>query len=143
MAPRGVIEFVPKDDAAVTGMLRLREDVFSSYTEEVFLNAVRRRAGITRSERLTGSAVFSSPIIEREAQSSLRDRDSRAPAPWAGVPRAARSRLPALSQGSADRSRSHRYSWTHLRVDHLRRAARRRARCILSRSIAAPKKPTT
>jgi ribosomal protein L11 methylase PrmA len=44
LAPNGVIEFVPKDDPMVQHMLRLREDVFDSYTEEAFLEAVEKKA---------------------------------------------------------------------------------------------------
>jgi ribosomal protein L11 methylase PrmA len=55
LAPSGVIEFVPKDDATVIGMLRLREDIFADYTEEVFLSEIGQRANIMKMERLRGS----------------------------------------------------------------------------------------
>ncbi len=49
LAPTGVIEFVPKSDPMVTRMLRLREDIFDSYTEENFLAAISARARILKS----------------------------------------------------------------------------------------------
>lgn len=55
LAPTGVIEFVPKSDPTVIGMLRLREDIFGDYTEETFLDAIRRRADVVKSERVTVS----------------------------------------------------------------------------------------
>ena len=46
MAPRGVIEFVPKNDPTVQIMLALREDIFVSYNRETFIDALERRATV-------------------------------------------------------------------------------------------------
>lgn len=52
LAPRGVIEFVPKDDPTVRIMLALRdESVFDGYDEESFATALRSRARIVRREQ--------------------------------------------------------------------------------------------
>ena len=41
LAPTGIIEFVPKQDPMVTRMLAIREDIFSDYREDVFLNVIK------------------------------------------------------------------------------------------------------
>ena len=46
LAPRGLIEFVHQDDSTVARMLALREDVFGSYSFEVFLASLRSRARV-------------------------------------------------------------------------------------------------
>ncbi len=51
LAPRGVIEFVPKADPMVQELLRFRPDIFPDYHEEAFLahvGAVARVEGTTR-----------------------------------------------------------------------------------------------
>ncbi|QQP90769.1 hypothetical protein IGS68_05965 [Skermanella sp. TT6] len=48
LAPRGVIEFVPKDDPTVRRMLALREDIFDGYCVEAFTAALLGRARIVR-----------------------------------------------------------------------------------------------
>ena len=48
LAPRGVIEFVPKSDLMVQGMLMLREDIFDDYTLDAFLASLSQHAKITR-----------------------------------------------------------------------------------------------
>lgn len=48
LAPRGVIEFVPKSDPMVQGMLALREDIFDDYTLDAFLASLSEHAKITR-----------------------------------------------------------------------------------------------
>jgi ribosomal protein L11 methylase PrmA len=50
LAPRGVIEFVPKSDPMVQSLLRYREDIFPDYTKETFLNYLDRSAKITNTE---------------------------------------------------------------------------------------------
>ena len=35
-APRGIIEFVPKEDETIKKMLQLREDIFIDYNENNF-----------------------------------------------------------------------------------------------------------
>ncbi|WP_143226575.1 class I SAM-dependent methyltransferase [Actibacterium pelagium] len=51
MAPSGVIEFVPKSDAMVQGLLASREDVYSDYSEDAFRKAIMDRAAITAEHR--------------------------------------------------------------------------------------------
>lgn len=46
LAPKGMIEFVQKDDPTVQLMLASREDIFVGYTEEAFGLALRRHARI-------------------------------------------------------------------------------------------------
>lgn len=55
LAPRGVIEFVRKDDPTVQQMLSLRQDIFQDYTEEAFTAALRREARIVKSEAVTSA----------------------------------------------------------------------------------------
>jgi ribosomal protein L11 methylase PrmA len=55
LAPRGVIEFVPKTDPMVVELLRLREDIFDDYTEEHFTRCLQRRARIVTSETVSAS----------------------------------------------------------------------------------------
>jgi len=55
LAPRGVIEFVPKSDSMVQTMLRLRKDIFPSYTEECFLRALSQCARVVKRETITQS----------------------------------------------------------------------------------------
>jgi ribosomal protein L11 methylase PrmA len=49
LAPRGVIEFVPKNDTTVQAMLANRQDIFPDYTEEAFRSALAKRARIEAS----------------------------------------------------------------------------------------------
>jgi len=55
MAPRGVIEFVPKTDPMVVELLRLREDIFPNYNEEHFVKCLEKRARIVTSETVSAS----------------------------------------------------------------------------------------
>jgi ribosomal protein L11 methylase PrmA len=48
LAPNGVVEFVPKSDPMVQQLLRLREDIFDDYTEEMFSAHLQTRAEIVR-----------------------------------------------------------------------------------------------
>jgi len=48
IAPTGVIEFVPKEDPMVQGMLRNREDIFSGYSIEAFRQTLGNHADIVR-----------------------------------------------------------------------------------------------
>ena len=60
LAPRGLIEFVCKDDPAVRRMLALRGDVFEDYSREAFAAALGRCARVV-AERVvseTGRVVF-------------------------------------------------------------------------------------
>ena len=60
LAPRGVIEFVPKTDPMVVELLRLREDIFPDYNEEHFVACLQQRARIVASEKVsaTGRKLF-------------------------------------------------------------------------------------
>lgn len=53
MAPRGVVEFVPKTDTTVGVMLELRKDVFPFYTQAAFEAELGRLARIVRSDTIT------------------------------------------------------------------------------------------
>ena len=50
LAPRGVIEFVPRKDPMFQELLRFREDVFPNYTQENFLRELQTLASIKRSQ---------------------------------------------------------------------------------------------
>ena len=54
-APTGVIEFVPREDAMVRKLLRLREDLFTDYDVEVFEALLSARARIHKSEPVSAS----------------------------------------------------------------------------------------
>jgi SAM-dependent methyltransferase len=54
LAPRGVIEWVEKNDTTVQRMLAAREDVFPDYAKANFETALRRRARIVRALVLPG-----------------------------------------------------------------------------------------
>ncbi len=59
LAPRGVVEFVPKKDPMVARMLSLRDDVFHDYDEMNFLQYLQSVAEITGIERLeTGGRII-------------------------------------------------------------------------------------
>jgi ribosomal protein L11 methylase PrmA len=55
LAPRGVIEFVPKDDPTVQRMLALREDIFDGYSVEAFTAALGAQARIVREAPIVDS----------------------------------------------------------------------------------------
>ena len=55
LAPCGLIEFVHKNDSAVARMLALREDVFRSYSFEVFLDSLRSRARVVEQRTVSPS----------------------------------------------------------------------------------------
>ena len=52
LAPRGLIEFVPKSDPMTQGLLRDREDVFERYDREHFEQALGERAAIVKVHKL-------------------------------------------------------------------------------------------
>ncbi|MDA9399498.1 methyltransferase domain-containing protein [Bradyrhizobium sp. CCBAU 45389] len=60
LAPRGVIEFVPKADPMVQRMLRLRRDIFADYDSGQFEQALGRHARIVRRLELAagGRALY-------------------------------------------------------------------------------------
>lgn len=55
MAPQGVIEFVPKEDAMVQRLLQMREDIFADYDRPTFEKYLGARARITKSETISAS----------------------------------------------------------------------------------------
>ncbi len=55
LAPRGVIEFVPKGDPMVQELLRLREDIFPDYTEAFFVQRIATRAELIKTANVTSS----------------------------------------------------------------------------------------
>jgi len=54
LAPRGVVEFVPKSDPMVQGLLALREDVFPEYGQAAFEQALAGRAEIVAQAGVSG-----------------------------------------------------------------------------------------
>jgi len=60
MAPSGLIEFVPKNDAMVTKLLELRDDEFPDYTQDNFTNSLSVHARIIRRTQLfpSGRIVY-------------------------------------------------------------------------------------
>lgn len=55
LAPRGVIEFVPKDDPTVQQMLRLREDLFAGYRIDRFAALLAQHARIVKQDTVSQS----------------------------------------------------------------------------------------
>lgn len=55
LAPKGVIEFVPKEDPMVHTLLRLREDIFPNYTEKNFRECIARNARIVKTQVVSKS----------------------------------------------------------------------------------------
>jgi len=59
LAPRGVVEFVPKEDPMVSRMLAVREDVFHDYDEQSFLGYLAEVADVEATARLrTGNRLI-------------------------------------------------------------------------------------
>lgn len=55
IAPRGIIEFVPKSDPTVQRMLALREDIFVDYSADYFLSVLKSKAKIKESRTVSSS----------------------------------------------------------------------------------------
>ena len=55
MAPAGIIEFVQKDDQTVQQLLALREDIFPDYNQANFERALKGRARVVKSEKVSAS----------------------------------------------------------------------------------------
>jgi ribosomal protein L11 methylase PrmA len=53
LAGSGVIEFVQKSDPTVQRMLMFREDIFTDYSEDTFVSALRQFARIVRTETVS------------------------------------------------------------------------------------------
>jgi ribosomal protein L11 methylase PrmA len=54
-APKGIIEFVPKDDPTIRKMLALREDIFSNYSEAAFVRAMEQHGRIVAKQTVSKS----------------------------------------------------------------------------------------
>jgi len=54
IAPKGLVEFVPKTDATVQRMLALKGDIFPGYSEAAFAAALAARARLVRTDALAG-----------------------------------------------------------------------------------------
>jgi SAM-dependent methyltransferase len=64
LAPRAIVEFVPKSDPMVRAMFRARDDVFDSYTVESFERALAERFSITDRVQLgTGGRVLYLTVV--------------------------------------------------------------------------------
>ena len=55
LAPSGIVEFVPKADAMVQELLRLREDIFDDYSVESFERTLRSHAEVVKSVPVSDS----------------------------------------------------------------------------------------
>lgn len=55
LAPKGIIEFIPKQDAMVQQLLSFRKDIFPGYTAANFLKIVGSQARIIRNEQASAS----------------------------------------------------------------------------------------
>ncbi len=55
LAPKGVVEFVPKQDPMVQTLLCLREDIFADYKLENMINYLQAKATIIKTEAITES----------------------------------------------------------------------------------------
>ena len=55
IAPKGLIEFVPKSDQTIRKMLLLKGDIFRDYSEENFKNLILRNAKIVSEKKITES----------------------------------------------------------------------------------------
>lgn len=55
LAPRGVIEFVPKNDPMIERMLSLREDIFDEYSYDSFRSLLALRANIVEERKVSVS----------------------------------------------------------------------------------------
>ena len=54
-APRGIIEFVPKNDETIKKMLQVREDIFINYNEETFKNILTKYSKILSKKVVSSS----------------------------------------------------------------------------------------
>ena len=54
-APKGLIEFVPKEDETIKIMLRFRKDIFEEYTEDNFKKILLKKAKIIKINNIENS----------------------------------------------------------------------------------------
>ena len=68
LAPRGLIEFVPKADPMVFGLLRDREDIFEAYDRENFERVLGEHAATVKIHDLepTARTIFEFQRQDRE-----------------------------------------------------------------------------
>jgi hypothetical protein len=55
LPPSAVVEFVPKNDAMVQELLRLREELFDDCNEDSFLQSSESRVRVTNSKTISSS----------------------------------------------------------------------------------------
>ena len=55
IAPKGLIEFVPKEDETIKIMLRFRKDIFEEYTEDIFKKILLKKAKIIKINNIENS----------------------------------------------------------------------------------------
>lgn len=58
LAPKGIIEFVMKDDPMVQGLLANRDDIFADYTPEHFENCLKNNAKFKKLDGTNQTRVF-------------------------------------------------------------------------------------
>jgi len=54
-APKGIIEFVPKNDETIKRMLQIRKDIFTQYNKENFEKLLNKKAKITYMQKVSSS----------------------------------------------------------------------------------------
>ena len=55
LAPKGLIEFVPKSDETIQKMLKFKGDIFPDYNEDNFKNIIEKKANIISIKEITSS----------------------------------------------------------------------------------------
>ena len=55
LAPKGLIEFVPKNDQTIQKMLKFKGDIFPDYTEDNFKKFIEKKAKIVSIKEITSS----------------------------------------------------------------------------------------
>ena len=55
LAPRGLIEFVPKNDETIQKMLKFKGDIFPDYNENNFRDFIEKKAKIISISQVTSS----------------------------------------------------------------------------------------
>lgn len=70
LAPRGIIEFIPKEDPMVQRLLSLRDDIFPEYCEAEFVAALQECSTVVRSSAIPGSGRRLFQYERRSTESS-------------------------------------------------------------------------
>jgi len=55
LAPKGIIEFVPKEDPMVQELLRFRKDIFPDYSEDAFCGFLQQRSRIVQEKQVSAA----------------------------------------------------------------------------------------